>query len=65
MGIRNELLLIENAIKKGWDVPERQIAEAKRLAQDVLADPDSTAREKQRAQSTMDAIEGSIRGNGC
>lgn len=58
MGARNDLVLVAQALRNGWDVSDSEIEKALALIAELLADPHSTDRQKLRAQKTLVVIRG-------
>ncbi len=56
MGVRTELKMVQQAIRNGWPVSERERHKATVLALRVLIDPDATEREQKAAQATLLAL---------
>jgi len=54
---RGELLMVEQAIKKGWSISPKARTDALDLIAEILSDATSTEREVKRAQSTRQALE--------
>jgi hypothetical protein len=54
---RGEMVLIERAIRQGWDITPKGRADALSLISEVLDDPQATGREKLRACSVAIAMD--------
>lgn len=57
MAERNDLLLMERAIRQGWGVSDAEITKALELIERLLSDPNATPRQKERAKKTLAVIE--------
>jgi len=54
---RGELLMTEQAIKKGWAISPKARTDALILIAEILSDPNATDREIKRAESTLKLLE--------
>jgi len=61
MAERNDLLMVSQALRNGWNVPDAAITKALALIDQLLQDPTSTPRQKERAKKTLTIIEESKR----
>lgn len=57
MAERNDLIMVAQALRNGWTVPDVEVEKALALIAELLADPNATPRQKERAKKTLAVIE--------